>query len=225
MNVLDTKIYESSLTIPFGLRRLPGDLIVPRGATGLVIFAHGSGSSRHSPRNQLVARILQENNLGTLLFDLLSEDEEREEYYSAHLRFDISLLAERLQAVTEWIARHNIVTDLPVGYFGSSTGAAAALVAATKEKNIKAIVSRGGRPDLASEYLEMVQAPVLLIIGENDGQVIELNEKAREKLRCKNTLSIVPRATHLFEEPGALEEVARLASKFFLEHFQRRRHL
>lgn len=219
MNALDSKLQDTSLTIPIGRLHLRGDLAVPAGATGVVIFAHGSGSSRRSPRNQFVARTLRENNLGTLLFDLLTEEEEREEYYTAHLRFDISLLAERLQDATEWIERRNIMTDLPLGYFGSSTGAAAALVAAANCKNIMAVVSRGGRPDLAAEYLELVQAPVLLIVGGDDGEVIELNEKAREKLRCKNTLSIVPGATHLFEEPGALEEVSRLASVFFLKHF------
>ena len=222
MNVLDLKIQEARVMIPFGTIRLPGDLIVPAGATGVVVFAHGSGSSRLSPRNQLVARHLRENGLGTLLFDLLTETEEREEYYTAHLRFDISLLAERLLTVTEWMTKRNLTDGLPLGYFGSSTGAAAGLVAAATDKKIRAIVSRGGRPDLAAEYLEQVKAPVLLIVGGNDGQVIELNEQAREKLRCKNTLSIIPHATHLFEEPGTLEEVARLASQFFLKHFSSR---
>ena len=158
--------------------------------------------------------------MGTLLFDLLTEEEEREEYYTAHLRFDISLLARRLIAATDWVLQHKTTRDLSLGYFGSSTGAAAALVAGAMDGRAKAIVSRGGRPDLAAEHLERVQAPVLLIVGEIDSGVIELNKQAREQLRCKNALSIVPRATHLFEEPGALEEVSRLAAEFFLKHLK-----
>jgi len=218
MNVLDSKIHETSVLIPFGPFRLPADLVVPVGAAGVVIFAHGSGSSRLSPRNQSVAGQLQEHGLGTLLFDLLTGEEEAKDS-PGHLRFDISLLAERLMAAREWISREEIVGDLPLAYFGSSTGAAAALVAAAIDNKIHAIVSRGGRPDLAGDYLGQVQVPVLLIVGGEDGKVIGLNEKAREKLRCKNTLSIIPGASHLFEEPGTLEEVSRLASEFFLEHF------
>ncbi|HEX3626252.1 MAG TPA: alpha/beta family hydrolase [Verrucomicrobiae bacterium] len=220
MKVLDSKIQENSVTMPVGARRLAGDLRTPVGATGMVIFAHGSGSSRFSPRNQSVARNLQEHGLGTLLFDLLTEAEERQDSYTAHLRFDISLLAERLIAVTNWISQHETTHDLPLGYFGSSTGAAAALVAAAMDHRARAIVSRGGRPDLAGEDLGHVRAPVLLIVGENDGEVIELNERAREKLKCKNSISVIPRATHLFEEPGALEEVSRLAAEFFAQHLK-----
>jgi putative phosphoribosyl transferase len=209
-----------SATIPVGPARLHADLLVPAGASGLVIFAHGSGSGRLSPRNQFVASSLQERGLGTLLFDLLTEVEERQEYYSADLRFNIPLLAQRLVAATDWVSQHGTTRDLPLGYFGSSTGAAAALVAAATDGRARAIVSRGGRPDLAGGILERVRAPVLLIVGENDGQVIELNERAREKLKCKNSLSIIPGATHLFEEPGALEEVARLAVEFFVTHLK-----
>lgn len=220
MKVLDSKILEGHVTIPVGAARLPGDLVMPVGAAGVVIFAHGSGSSRLSPRNQFVAHSLQEKGLGTLLFDLLTEAEEREEYYTADLRFDISLLAQRLIAATDWVSQHEPTRDLPLGYFGSSTGAAAALVAAATDRRASAVVSRGGRPDLAGENLERVRAPVLLIVGENDGHVIERNEQAREKLKGKNSLSIIPGATHLFEEPGALEEVARLAGQFFVKYLK-----
>jgi putative phosphoribosyl transferase len=220
MNVLDSKILEGRVAIPDGSAVLTGDLAVPIGAAALVIFAHGSGSSRLSPRNQSVAHSLQERGLGTLLFDLLTEEEGREEYYTARLRFDISLLARRLIAATDWVSQHETTRNLPPVYFGSSTGAAAALVAAAMDGRARAIVSRGGRPDLAAEHLERVKAPVLLIVGENDDEVIKLNERARERLRCENSLSIVPRATHLFEEPGALEEVSRLAAEFFLKHFK-----
>lgn len=220
MNILDSMIQEISVTIPAGTAQLPGELVVPPGAPGVVIFAHGSGSSRRSPRNQSVAFQLQDRGLGTLLFDLLTEEEEREEYFTGQFRFDISLLAKRLFAATEWISRQETTRDLPVAYFGSSTGAAAALVAAAADSRPRAIVSRGGRPDLAGDNLERVQAPVLLIVGENDRQVIELNERAREKLKCRHSLSIIPGATHLFEEPGALEEVARLAADFFEKNFK-----
>jgi putative phosphoribosyl transferase len=220
MKVLNSKILEGKVAIPAGSAELPGDLIVPVGAAGVVVFAHGSGSSRLSPRNQSVAHTLQERGLGTLLFDLLTEAEEREEHYTADLSFDISLLAQRLIAATDWLLKHEPTRELPLGYFGSSTGAAAALVAAAIDGRASAIVSRGGRPDLAGESLERVRAPVLLIVGENDGHVIERNERAREKLKSKNSMSIIPGATHLFEEPGALEEVARLAAEFFVEHLK-----
>lgn len=213
-------IQKASVSIPVAGARLDGDLVVPDGAEGMVIFAHGSGSSRLSPRNQSVASSLQERGLGTLLFDLLTRAEEREDCRTARLRFDISLLAQRLIAATNWIAQHETTRHLPLGYFGSSTGAAAALVAAATDTRVRAVVSRGGRPDLAGECLERVCSPVLLIVGENDSGVIELNEEAREKLCCNNSLSIVPRATHLFEEPGALEEVAQLAADFFVKHFK-----
>jgi pimeloyl-ACP methyl ester carboxylesterase len=187
---------------------------------GLAIFAHGSGSSRQSSRNQFVARALQERGIGTLLFDLLTEAEEQEELYTCHLRFDIVLLAERLVAATDWVSKQETVRGLPLAYFGASTGAAAALVAAAKlGGRIKAVVSRGGRPDLAGEFLGRVQAPTLLIVGGNDGPVVELNQQAQAELRCANSLAIVPGATHLFEEPGALEAVARLAGEFMLKRF------
>ncbi len=215
------KIERIAVTIPHGTLRLPGELIVPDGASGVVLFAHGSGSSRHSPRNQTVARHLHEHGLGTLLFDLLTEAEEKEEFYTRHLRFDVPLLAERLVAATDWITKQPAVRGKPLGYFGSSTGAAAALVAAGKlGDTISAVVSRGGRPDLAGEFLPRVQAATLLIVGSRDEAVIALNEQAREKLKCKHALAIVPGATHLFEEPGALEEVARLAMDFFRNQFQ-----
>lgn len=220
MNTLDSNIQEASVSIPVAGKRLSGDLVVPVGAAGVVIFAHGSGSSRFSPRNQSVAHSLQDSGLATLLFDLLTETEEREEYYTAHLRFDISMLARRLIAATDWISQHKNTRNLPVGYFGSSTGAAAALAAAATNGRVGAIVSRSGRPDLAGDDLERVRAPVLLIVGANDGQVIELNEQARERLKCKNSLIIVPGATHLFEEPGALEEVARRAAEFFVKQLR-----
>lgn len=207
-------------TIPAGTVRLPGDLVVPAKAAGVVIFAHGSGSSRLSPRNQSVASSLQKSGLGTLLFDLLTESEERQERHTAHLRFDIALLSQRLIAATDWISQQKTTRNLPTGYFGSSTGAAAALVAAAADGRARAIVSRGGRPDLAGESLERVCAPTLLIVGENDREVIELNERAREKLKCQNSLSIIPGATHLFEEPGALEKVARQAAEFFVIHLK-----
>lgn len=220
MNALETKIYEGAVSIPVGEKRLPGELAAPMGASGVVIFAHGSGSSRRSPRNRSVAQALRENGLATLLFDLLTEAEEREERDTANLRFDISLLAQRLVAATDWVLRPENLWDLPAGYFGSSTGAAAALVAAANDERVRAIVSRGGRPDLAGESLGRVRAPVLLIVGANDGQVIELNERARKRLTCENSLTLIPGATHLFEEPGALEKVARLASSFFSRHFK-----
>jgi putative phosphoribosyl transferase len=221
MKVLDSGIAETSVTITRGARRLPADLAVPAGAVGLAIFAHGSGSSRRSPRNRAVATELQERGIGTLLFDLLTEGEEREDFYTGHLRFDIPLLAERLVAATEWMGEQGTARDLPLGYFGSSTGAAAALVAAAKSgEKISAIVSRGGRPDLAGEFLPRVHAPTLMIVGEKDEAVIELNRQAGEKLRCNHSLSIVPGASHLFEEPGALEAVGRLAGEFFLKFFK-----
>jgi putative phosphoribosyl transferase len=220
MNVLDSKTLEGAVAMPVGAARLHGDLVVPVGASGVVIFAHGSGSSRLSQRNRSVALGLQERGLATLLFDLLTEAEDREERHTGHLRFDIPLLAQRLIAATDWISQHETTRDLPPGYFGSSTGAAAALVAAATDGRARAVVSRGGRADLADEHLEQVRAPVLLIVGENDGGVIDLNQQARERLRCKNSLSIVPRATHLFEEPGALEEVVRLAADFFVKNLK-----
>jgi putative phosphoribosyl transferase len=201
---------------------LSGDLALPTDAMGLVIFAHGSGSSRHSSRNKYVAAELNQAGLATLLFDLLTEAEEYEERYTRHLRFDIGLLADRLIAATDWAANDPRVRDLPVGYFGASTGGGAALVAAAdRPTSVAAVVSRGGRPDLAGDALPSVQAPTLLIVGGDDGPVIDMNQEAMNRLRCKKRLQIVPGATHLFEEPGALEQVAALARDWFREHLPR----
>jgi dienelactone hydrolase len=198
--------------------KLEGDLALPGGATGIVLFAHGSGSGRHSPRNRYVARVLQDTGVATLLFDLLTEDEEAQDRATARLRFDIPLLARRVLAATDWVAADERTKRLRVGYFGASTGAAAALVAAARRDDIAAIVSRGGRPDLADEALENVKSPTLLIVGGYDTQVIELNRAAMRRLRAEVELKIVPGATHLFEEPGALEQVARLAAEWFARY-------
>ena len=205
--------------IPAGNVQLDGELIIPEGATGIVLFAHGSGSSRHSPRNQFVARVIREGGIGTLLFDLLTREEESADIYTRHLRFDILLLAERLMEATHWLEKESDTSDLNVGYFGASTGGGAALVAAAElGANVKAVVSRGGRPDLAGAALPKVIAPTLLIVGERDEPVIEMNEAALAQLNCEKELKIVPNATHLFEEPGTLEEVARLATEWFKRH-------
>jgi len=210
-----TMTQPQSVQIPIGQRRLPGDLAVPSPCQGLVIFAHGSGSSRLSPRNQMVAEYLQRGGLGTLLFDLLTEAETR----SRANVFDIPLLAERLEAATDWVKTQPEITELPIGYFGASTGAGAALVAAAKGKQpIAAVVSRGGRPDLAGDALGKVTAPTLLIVGGDDEPVIGLNRMAMERMPGHKKLVIVPGATHLFEEPGTLEEVARLAEEWFLKY-------
>jgi putative phosphoribosyl transferase len=206
---------ELSVSVTAGAATLPGLLGVPRAATSVVLFAHGSGSGRLSPRNNAVARTLQDAHLATLLVDLLTEQEEG----NRRLVFDIELLAERLLACTEWLREVRETRSLPVGYFGASTGAAGALVAAAKlGATVRAVVSRGGRPDLAAHYLARVQAATLLIVGGNDTPVIALNEHAFMELRTEKKLVIVPGATHLFEEPGALEEVARLARDWFLQH-------
>ena len=193
---------------------LSGDLTMPEGARALVIFAHGSGSSRHSTRNRFVARRINEEGLGTLLMDLLAEDEERVDEVTRELRFDIGLLARRVAQVVEWAARQRELAGMKIGLFGSSTGAAAALVAAAvlPEGAVQAVVSRGGRPDLAGRALQRVRCPVLLIVGGRDEVVIELNEQARAEMRCETELVIVPGATHLFEEEGAVERVADLAA-------------
>ena len=206
--------------IPSGGVRLAGELNIPANAIGLVLFADGSGSSRHSPRNKYVARVLHDSNIGTLLLDLLTEEEEDEERYTRHLRFNIGLLAKRLADATRWIKTQEGGQSLPIGYLGSSTGAAAALVAAAElGKQVAVVVSRGGRPDLAEPSLAGVKAPTLLIVGGRDDQVIGLNRGAYGQLRCEKRLELVDRATHLFEEPGALEEVARLAAEWFKKHF------
>jgi putative phosphoribosyl transferase len=200
---------------------LEGSLAIPVDAKGLVLFAHGSGSSRHSPRNRYVAQVLQSEHIGTLLFDLLTHQEESIDQFSGELRFDIPFLAKRLVRATRWIMGTPDAKDLKVGYFGASTGAGAALVAAAElPKVVSAIVSRGGRPDLAGSALSMVLAPTLLIVGGEDEPVIEMNRDALERLKCsEKKLVIVPGATHLFEEPGTLEQVARLAAEWFAQHF------
>jgi putative phosphoribosyl transferase len=197
---------------------LEGNLGVPEGAEGIVLFAHGSGSSRFSPRNRFVAGLLQRDGLATLLIDLLTSKEGDIDRYTRHLRFDIDLLADRLAGATDWLLEQAETRDLNVGYFGSSTGAAAALVAAARRPDvIGAVVSRGGRPDLAKRALRQVEASTLFVVGGNDLQVLELNRYALAQLRGEKRLEIVPGAGHLFEEPGALETVAHLAGQWF-EH-------
>jgi putative phosphoribosyl transferase len=201
---------------------LSGDLVVPPKATGIVLFVHGSGSSRYSPRNRYVARVLQRGGLGTLLLDLLTAAEEQVDLRTRHLRFDIGLLAGRLGEASGWLQQESAFRRLPLGYFGASTGAAAALVAATKRPGeIAAVVSRGGRPDLAGSALPLVQAPTLLIVGAEDRLVVDLNREAMAEMRCETEISIVSGATHLFEEPGAMEQVARLALDWFTRHLPR----
>jgi putative phosphoribosyl transferase len=210
---------ERLVRVAAGAVTLEGNLTLPEGAEGIVLFAHGSGSSRHSPRNRYVARLLNDAKLATLLVDLLTSDEEAIDMRTGHLRFDIGLLAERLIAVTDWLPQYRDTQHLRIGYFGASTGAAAALVAAAERPDVVgAVVSRGGRPDLAADALARVRAPTLLIVGGNDFQVIELNRAAFAQLHCEKRLVIVPGATHLFEEPGALDEVARLAREWFERH-------
>jgi putative phosphoribosyl transferase len=204
------------IRIPAGEVELAGDLGIPPGATGIVVFAHGSGSSRLSTRNRAVARGLRNAGLATLLFDLLTEDEERVDAVTRELRFDIPLLAERLVQVTDWLLQEPRTAALRIGYFGASTGAAAALVAAARRPDsVHAVVSRGGRPDLAADALEHVRAPTLLIVGGLDVPVIAMNEEALARMAVEKTLEIVPGATHLFPEPGALEKVAELTADWF----------
>jgi dienelactone hydrolase len=206
---------------------LEGNLSIPAGALGIVLFAHGSGSSRHSPRNRYVAEVLQQAGLATLLMDLLTLDEERVDMRTAHLRFDIGLLASRLVMTTEWLQEHADTRELRVGYFGASTGGGAALMAATQLPEgippVSAVVSRGGRPDLAGAALRTVTTPTLLIVGGQDFEVIRLNEQALAQMSGASIkeLAIVPGATHLFEEPGTLEQVARLARDWFLLYLNR----
>jgi putative phosphoribosyl transferase len=196
-----------------------GDLVVPDDSGAVVVFAHGSGSGRHSPRNRQVARRLQQDGLGTLLLDLLTEPEEHIDSRTGQLRFDIDLLAARLERAAAWLEEQEQLRRLRLGYFGASTGAAAALVAAARQGDrIGAVVSRGGRPDLAGPALPRVRAPTLLIVGGRDRVVLELNRQAQAELRCEHRLEIVPGATHLFEEAGALEQVAALASAWFTRH-------
>jgi dienelactone hydrolase len=208
--------------IPVGKLNLEGELTIPQDAHGLVLFAHGSGSSRKSPRNRYVAEVLNEAGIATLLFDLLSSKEEAADLYSKEYRFNIELLAERLEKVTDWAIKNPTTKSLSLGYFGASTGAAAALIAETRTSHlIRAIVSRGGRPDLAHSHLPKVKAPTLLLVGGFDGIVIELNERALSHLICPKKLVIIKGATHLFEEIGALEEVAETARDWFLKYFSK----
>lgn len=212
----------ASFTIPAGNVELDGDLVLPPHAQGIVLFVHGSGSSRHSSRNRYVAGVLQSVGIATLLFDLLTEDEEAIDLHTRHLRFDIGLLAERLMLVTQWVQHQAQTRNLEIGYFGASTGGGAALVAAAAlGKQISAVVSRGGRPDLAGEALVHVRSPTLLLVGGRDEPVIELNREAYAQLHCEKALEIVPAASHLFEEPGKLEEVAKLSARWFSHHFRK----
>ncbi len=210
---------EKPVRIPAGAVTLHGDLAVPEGSQGIVLFAHGSGSSRMSPRNRFVAQVLMDAGLATLLMDLLTVDEEAADMRSGHLRFDIGFLAERLVAATDWLTSSPATGRLAVGYFGASTGAGAALVAAAQRPDVvRTIVSRGGRPDLAGDALERVKAPTLLIVGGHDGPVIDMNRDAMARMRAEVKIEIVPGASHLFEEPGRLEAVARLARDWFARH-------
>jgi putative phosphoribosyl transferase len=217
----DPKGVKREVSIEIEGAKLGGMLVVPRDAKGLVLFAHGSGSSRHSPRNQYVAQMLQSHGIGTLLFDLLTRKEEAIDQYTGELRFDIPFLAQRLAGATDWAFSNPDTKGMKIGYFGASTGAGAALVAAAELPDaIAAVVSRGGRPDLAGNALGAVRAATLLIVGGDDVPVIGMNEEALAKLRCKDKkLVIVPGATHLFEEPGTLEEVAKLAFEWFERFF------
>jgi len=217
--MLVKEIVQREVKIPVDNVALDGELIVPPGATGIVLFAHGSGSSRHSPRNRFVAGVIRRSGLATLLFDLLTPEEESVDIYTRHLRFDIGLLARRLVAAARWLETQRETGDLKIGFFGASTGGAAALVAAAELGDaVGAVVSRGGRPDLAGAALPRVMSPVSLIVGGLDHDVIKLNQQAYALLRCEKEMKIVPGATHLFEEPGTLETVADLAAGWFREH-------
>lgn len=214
---------KSSAQIPAENVSLAGDLVLPQDLRGFVLFAHGSGSSRHSPRNQYVAGVLNTAGIGTLLLDLLTEEEEALDRQTAHLRFDIPLLAMRIRHAAVWLLQQPQISSTRLGLFGASTGAAAALLAASQTtKDLHAIVSRGGRPDLAGRTLSMIKAPVLLIVGEKDRLVLDLNRDALSRLNSEKKLEVIPGATHLFEEPGTLEEVARLARQWFEQHLRSR---
>jgi putative phosphoribosyl transferase len=211
--------WETPVEIEIGGARLQADLAVPAGATAVVLFAHGSGSGRSSPRNRQVARRLQDDSIATLLLDLLTQSEEAAEVGGGRLRFDIELLAERLEVATAWVRNQPDLASLPLGYFGASTGAGAALVAAARQgQGVGAVVSRGGRPDLAGGALKQVTAPTLLIVGSRDTTVLELNREAAQQLKAEHRIEVIEGATHLFEEPGALEQVADLACLWFSEH-------
>ncbi len=221
MSPLDLMIEQRGMSLPAGGSTLSGELVVPADATGIVLFAHGSGSSRHSPRNRRVASALVDRGLGTLLVDLLTPEEEETDDGRRELRFDIPFLAERLVAAADWVLGEPRVGDLALGFFGASTGAAAALVAAERRsRSTRAVVSRGGRPDLAGSRLAGVRAPTLFIVGERDPQALRLNEEARRLMAADTRLEVVPGATHLFEEPGALDQVAQLAGEWFKLHLR-----
>jgi putative phosphoribosyl transferase len=212
----------NAVLIPVDSMALEGELRLPSAPVGLVVFAHCSGSSRSSPRNRRVAEALNDRHLGTLLVDLLTTSEEQEDKYTSCFRFNIGLLAARLVAITDWLQEQPRAGGCPIGFFGASTGAAAALVAAAKRPDVvKTVVSRGGRPDLAGAPLARVQAPTLFIVGGDDSVVYHLNQQAMAMMGCQTRLTLIPGATHLFEEPGALEEVARLAGEWFVTHFER----
>lgn len=218
MSHVGQAIEHSPVTVRLNSVQLDGYLSIPTAATGVVVFAHGSGSSRHSPRNRYVADILNEAGLATLLIDLLNADEQEADLQTGQLRFDIGFLATRLIAITQWLREQPQVAGLKIGYFGASTGAGAALVAAAElPRLIHAVVSRGGRPDLAGSALEYVEAPTLAIVGGHDPQVLELNRQALAKMHAVKSLEVIPGASHLFEEPGALEKVAKLARTWFAE--------
>lgn len=211
-----SKTSTHALQIAAGAALLDGDLTLPANATGLVVFVHGSGSSRFSPRNRLVAQTINDQGMATLLFDLLTPEEERIDQVTREYRFDIARLSERMIATVDWISQQPALQPLPLGLFGASTGAAAALItAARRPQQVQSVVSRGGRPDLAATALADVQAPTLLIVGGDDSQVIALNRQAAQQLQCRHEVSIVPGATHLFEEPHKLEEVASQACRWF----------
>jgi pimeloyl-ACP methyl ester carboxylesterase len=216
-----TEVTIDAVRIADGADMLEGDLHIPQLALGLVIFAHGSGSSRFSSRNRQVAESLQAGSFATLLLDLLTREEEQVDVRTAEYRFDITRLARRVVAATDWATDHPVVGGLPIGYFGASTGAAAALIAAAERPEVAAVVSRGGRPDLAGAALPVVRIPTLLIVGGDDETVIALNEEAMRRMRTIVELAIVPGATHLFEEAGTLEEVERLALEWFGRHMKR----
>jgi putative phosphoribosyl transferase len=219
---MDSGYEKTSVEIPAGAVALTGDLVVPQASTGVVLFAHGSGSGRFSPRNRQVAAQLNEAGLATLLVDLLTKTEEAVDVRTGHLRFDIPFLADRLVAAAGWLSTYAKTKSLPVGCFGASTGGGAALVAAAMQPDVvKAVVSRGGRPDLAGEALSRVTAPTLLIVGEDDVPVAEMNERAMRQMKALTRLRVVPGASHLFEEPGALDEVALLAADWFVRHLAR----
>jgi putative phosphoribosyl transferase len=219
MTVWQSRARSQAITIQAGEAVLKGDLRLPPAPQGLVLFAHGSGSSRLSPRNRFVADVLVAAGVGTLLFDLLTDDEERIDLRTRALRFDIPLLTKRLVGATTWVLGEAALRRLPLGYFGASTGAAAALAASCERPEVVAVVSRGGRPDLAGLRLPDVTAATLLIVGGEDDQVIELNRQALSQLRCEAQIAIVPGATHLFEEPGTLARAAGLAAAWFVQHF------